>query len=251
MKKAILSFGLALMSNVVFGQITNENLVEMKKAGISEEIIKTKIATEDSKFDVSTNGILELKKSGFSDEVISLMIHKNSALKAYSERTGTGVTNESNNAIYSIENKGNSLLINNQIELSREGEIQINLPANKDFLFIEQKKSGLSAKMLGNIADVVGTGASAIGIGTNSIGTMSKAFEVARTARAIEYGADALTKIQDLPISNKAKKIAGKKMKIIDYAFENDGWILTAELDKKKYKINLQEAVMVGEVKLK
>lgn len=47
-------------------QISNTDLIKMKKAGINEEIIKTKIATEDSRFDTSTNAILELKNKGFS-----------------------------------------------------------------------------------------------------------------------------------------------------------------------------------------
>lgn len=152
----------------------------------------------------------------------------------------------------SIESINNQIVVNDSIKISKGSEIQIHLPANKDFMFVKQvKKNLLSTKMLGNIADVVGTGASAIGIGTNNIGTMSKAFEVARTARAIEYGADALEKIQDLPISDKAKKIAGKKMKILDWKFTDDGWILTAELDKKKYEIYLQEAIVTEEIKIK
>lgn len=71
-----------------------------------------------------------------------------------------------------------------------------------------------------------------------------------RTSSAVQYGADALDKIQDLPISKDAKKIAGKKMEIQNWEMTDDGYILTAILDKKKYEINLQEAVMAGEVKL-
>jgi hypothetical protein len=38
-------------------------------------------------------------------------------------------------------------------------------------------------------------------------------------ARAVQYGADAIDKIGDLPISDKAKKIAGKKMKITGWDY--------------------------------
>ncbi|WP_260398674.1 hypothetical protein [Elizabethkingia miricola] len=69
-------------------------------------------------------------------------------------------------------------------------------------------------------------------------------------ARAVQYGTDAIDKIGELPISDKAKKIAGKKMKIAGWEFTDDGYVLTAEYDKKKYLINLQEASMAGEIKL-
>lgn len=80
---------------------------------------------------------------------------------------------------------------------------------------------------------------------------MQGATKVINGANAIRYGADALEKIQDLPISNKAKKIAGKRIKIIDWKMDNGGYILNGELENKKYKINLNEAVATGEIKLK
>ena len=70
------------------------------------------------------------------------------------------------------------------------------------------------------------------------------------TARAVQYSSDALDKIQDLPISNEAKKIAGTKMEILDCEFTDDGYIITAKSDKKKYEIYLQGAAIAGEVKL-
>ncbi len=248
MKKAILIFGCGLLSNLAFAQITNESLLEMKRAGLSDEIIKTKIVAEDSKFDVSTNGIIELKKNGFSDEIISLMIHKNNAVK---ESTGEVTINQDTNIIHSIENKHNTLVINNEIEISKGTGIQVYLPSGQDFMFIKPKSKGLNAKLLGGIAGVVGTGAAAIGVGTGSVGVLDKSIKVMNTARAVQYGADAINRIQDLPISDKAKKIAGKQMLVQDWKFTDDGWVITAELDKKKYEINLQEAVMTGEVKLK
>jgi len=84
MKKTIILNAVLFLSATLSAQkITNQTLLEMKKAGISEEIIKTKIATEDSHFDVSTQAIVDLKKNGFSDSVISLMIQKNEALKLH------------------------------------------------------------------------------------------------------------------------------------------------------------------------
>ncbi|MGC4130494.1 MAG: hypothetical protein QM564_13300 [Bergeyella sp.] len=153
-------------------------------------------------------------------------------------------------AVTSIQNNHSELLVNDSISIKKGGELQVYLPAGKDFFFVKQKKSGLNAKLLGKVADVVGTGATAVGVGTGNIKVLSDAFKVANTANAVRYGADALEKINDLPISNDAKKIAGKKLVVEDWEFTEDGYIITAKLDKKKYEIYLQEAVMSGEVKL-
>lgn len=250
MNKMILTAVIFLSANVS-AQITNLDLVQMKKAGISEEIIKTKIATEESRFDVSTDAIVIMKSLNFSDDVISLMIQKNEALKSYSERHGTDITNQEINAIYSVKDLGNKLIINDSFELIKGNDVQIYLPANgKDFMFIAQN-TGFSTKLLGKVADAVGTGASAIGIGSGNIKVIQGANKVLNNANAVKYGVDALEKIQDLPISNKAKKIAGKKIKITNWEIDNGGYILKGELDKKKYLINLQEAVATGEIKLK
>ena len=153
-------------------------------------------------------------------------------------------------AVTSIENRQTELVINDSISIKKGNEIQIYLPAGKDFVFVKQKKSGLNAKLLGNIADVVGTGASAVGMGSGSIKVLQGATKVLRTANAVQYGADALDKIQDLQISDNAKKIAGKKMEVLDWEFTDDGYIIIVKIEKKKYEIYLQEAIMSGELKL-
>lgn len=151
--------------------------------------------------------------------------------------------------VKSIENKQTELIINDTISLKKGGQIQVYIPAGKDFVFIKQKKI-LSTKLLGNVADIVGTGAGAVGLGSSNVNVLQNAVKVANTANAIERGAYTLEKIQSLPISDKAKKIAGKKMEILGWEFTNDGYVVTAELDKKKYEIYLQEAIMAGEVSL-
>lgn len=250
MNKIILSAVIFLSANVS-AQITNIDLIQMKRAGISEEIIKTKIATEHSKFDVSTDAILIMKEEKFSDDVVSLMIQKNEALKSYSERLGTDVSNQETNAIFSVKDLGNKLVINEHFELEKGNNVQVYLPASgKDFMFINSS-TGFSAKLLGKVADVVGTGASAVGIGSGNIRVLQGANKVLNGANAVRYGADAIEKIQDLPISNKAKKIAGKSMKITSWKMDNGGYILNGELGNKKYQINLNEAVATGEIKLK
>lgn len=153
-------------------------------------------------------------------------------------------------AVTSIENRHSELVVNDSITLKKGNQIQIYLPAGKDFVFIKQKKFGLNAKLLGKVADVVGSGASMVGMGSGSIKVLEGATKVLRTANVVQYGADALDKIQDLPISNDAKKIAGKQLEILDWEFTDDGWIVLAQLEKKKYEIYLQEAAMAGEVLL-
>ena len=153
-------------------------------------------------------------------------------------------------ALTSIQNNQTELVVNDSIHLKRGSQIQIYLPAGKDFVFVKQKKSGLNAKFLGKMADIAGTGAAAVGVGSGNLKTLSNAYKVVRTANAVQYGANALDKIQDLPISNDAKKIAGTKMEILDWEFTDDGYIITAKSDKKKYEIYLQDAAIAGEVKL-
>lgn len=152
--------------------------------------------------------------------------------------------------VKSIQNNQTDLLINDSISIKKGEDIQIYLPAGKDFLFVKQKKSGLSSKLLGQVADIAGTGAAAVGMGSGNINVLKGATRVITTANAVKYGADALDKIQDLPISDNAKKIAGKKMLVQDWIFTDNGYVLTALLEKKKYEINLQEAIISGEVKL-
>lgn len=151
--------------------------------------------------------------------------------------------------VKSIENKQTELVINDTISLKKGGQIQVYVPAGKDFVFIKQKKM-LSTKLLGNVAEIVGTGAGAVGLGSNNVNVLQNAIKVANTANAVERGAYTLEKIQSLPISDKAKKIAGKKMEILDWEFTEDGYVVIAELDKKKYEIYLQEAIMSGEIDL-
>lgn len=158
--------------------------------------------------------------------------------------------NISAQVVKSIENKHSELIINDTISLKKGEQIQVYLPAGQDFVFVKSKKSKFSTKLLGNVADIVGTGASAVGMGTGNIKVLENSVKVVNAARTVQYSADAIDKIQELNISDKAKKIAGKKMEILSWEFTEDGYVLTAEYDKKKYEIYLQEAIMAGEVNI-
>ena len=54
--------------------LTNESVVALKKAGLSDTLILTKIRTSPAKFDVSTKGLIALKSAGLSDQIIEAMV---------------------------------------------------------------------------------------------------------------------------------------------------------------------------------
>src|SRR5699024_7011919 len=81
--------------------------------------------------------------------------------------------------------------------------------------------------------------------------TMTKAINVMSKANAVRYGANAIERINDLPISNKAKKIAGKRLEVIDWEIDGIEHTITAKLGKRKYTIALENAYLMGEIKLK
>lgn len=151
--------------------------------------------------------------------------------------------------VKSIENKQTELIINDTISLKKGGELQVYVPASKDFIFIKRKKM-IDTKLLGNVADIVGTGAAVVGVTSTNVNVLENVVKVSNTANAIENSVYTFEKIQSLPISDKAKKIAGKKMQVLSWDFTSDGYVVTAELENKKYEIYLQEAIMSGEIKL-
>jgi len=59
--------------------LTNESLVALKKAGLSDSIIISKIRSSQTKFDVSTKGIIGLKNAGLSDQVIEAAVNAGAA----------------------------------------------------------------------------------------------------------------------------------------------------------------------------
>jgi hypothetical protein len=54
--------------------LTNDSVIAMKKAGLSDALIVAKIRTSQTKFDVSTNALIALKGAGLSDSVIEAMV---------------------------------------------------------------------------------------------------------------------------------------------------------------------------------
>ena len=67
--------------------LTNQTILELKKAGISTATQKSMIASTPCSFVTDTKTIIELKKSGIDDEVIQAMIEKMNAAKVPSVDT--------------------------------------------------------------------------------------------------------------------------------------------------------------------
>src|SRR2546422_1701934 len=54
--------------------LTNDAVVAMKKAGLSDSVIIAKIRASQTKFDVSTQAMIGLKSAGLSDPIIEAMV---------------------------------------------------------------------------------------------------------------------------------------------------------------------------------
>jgi len=54
--------------------LTNESVIAMKKAGLSDAVILAKIRSSQSKFDTKTQSLVGLKSAGLSDQIIEAMV---------------------------------------------------------------------------------------------------------------------------------------------------------------------------------
>lgn len=131
-------------------------------------------------------------------------------------------------------------------------EVLIYLPAGgrANYMFIQNKKGVFNAKLLGQVADVVGSGAMAVGLGSNNLETLVGAMKVMDKANAVSYGVDALNKIDELNISKKAKRIAGKKAEVLEWKVVDDSYMVYVKIGKKKYEIDYVSAILTNEIKL-
>ncbi|HEX3176391.1 MAG TPA: hypothetical protein VHZ49_06930 [Methylomirabilota bacterium] len=72
---AVLLCALVFAASVAAQEVlTNDSVIAMKKAGLSESIILAKIRSSQAKFDVSTQSLVGLKQAGLSDAVIEAMV---------------------------------------------------------------------------------------------------------------------------------------------------------------------------------
>jgi hypothetical protein len=73
-----------LFSSALFAQetITNDSVIKMVKAGLSQDLIVTTINSSAGKYDTSANGLIALKKAGASDKVVAAVVLKASGASA-------------------------------------------------------------------------------------------------------------------------------------------------------------------------
>ncbi|HLJ50501.1 MAG TPA: hypothetical protein VKU01_31025 [Bryobacteraceae bacterium] len=55
--------------------LTNEDIIKLKNAGLSEQLIVEKIAASPAKYQLETDDLIALKKAGLSDGIIAAMVH--------------------------------------------------------------------------------------------------------------------------------------------------------------------------------
>lgn len=61
--------------------LTNDGIIQMKKAGLSDDLILTTIQAAKAKFDVSPAGLIALKSAGLDDKLMEAIVNKASGLK--------------------------------------------------------------------------------------------------------------------------------------------------------------------------
>jgi len=75
----LLLFVLLFISSILFSQgykdtLTNKSIIELRKNNLGVDIIKMKITKSVCAFDLSVDGLIQLKKNGISDEIITSML---------------------------------------------------------------------------------------------------------------------------------------------------------------------------------
>lgn len=98
----MLRYTLFLLVSLVFSfsseaqtdTVTNKTVIQLKSAGLSSDIIKSKIQGSPCRFDLSTDALIALKKANIPDDVITAMLSKSNTTTA-SSQTGA-VENETN-----------------------------------------------------------------------------------------------------------------------------------------------------------
>lgn len=254
MKRTFLSAVIFLSATLSAQQVSTSSIIQMKEAGLSDEIIKNTIINANQPyFDVSPHTLIELKKMNISNEIINLMQKKNETVSTgelHRVSTGDNEQNETPISVHSLREENGILKFGDNGQLQKGDKIKVLLPYNNDnFSYIEEVK-GNTKKFAKGLAGIVGNGALIVGGNTGNIKILTGAMKIYRTANNVMKTTELLEKIDELPISKSAKSIAGKTMEVKGWKRDGSNYILTAELGKKKYEINFREAITTGEIVL-
>ena len=85
--------------------LTNDAVVAMKKAGLSDGVIVARIRSSQTKFDLRSTSLVDLKQAGLSDQVIEAMPGQSGAgaapgVAAVDPRGKTGLPQQSKSEIH-------------------------------------------------------------------------------------------------------------------------------------------------------
>src|SRR5689334_15454633 len=89
--KCLLLFAVADSFGSVRAQepLTNESVVKMVKAGLSEDVVVSMVKTQPAKYNLSPDQLISLKAAGIPDKVVAAMVEKNAGV---SPPTASGAT---------------------------------------------------------------------------------------------------------------------------------------------------------------
>ncbi len=81
---------------VAFAQesLTNDSVVKMVKAGLSEPLIVSMIQEQRGRYSLTTDDLVNLKGQGLSHKVLAVMLAKDFGVSASATPTGSSVTSE-------------------------------------------------------------------------------------------------------------------------------------------------------------
>lgn len=87
-----------MLTAIAFSQtgevVTNQTIIQLQKAGLGKDVLKSKIQTSTCNFDLSTDGLITLKNAQVPDEVINMMLSKTPAVAVETNKSislGSGI----------------------------------------------------------------------------------------------------------------------------------------------------------------
>jgi hypothetical protein len=82
MRNAVLLCLVLLLSPILFAQetMTNDSVIKLLKAGLSEDLVVTTINSSPGRYDTSANALIALKKAGAGDKTVAAIILKASGV---------------------------------------------------------------------------------------------------------------------------------------------------------------------------
>lgn len=81
MRKNILAAAFLAISSLLVAQqaLTNDSVIKLVKAGLSDDLIVSTVNAQAGTYDTSTDGIIALKTAGVSDKVVAAIVAKTAA----------------------------------------------------------------------------------------------------------------------------------------------------------------------------